>query len=118
MTSSQLPNYLRSRRKRLALSQDEMALLLGVGSGAKICRDERFVRRPTLETALAYEAVFRRPVRELFKGLYQSIERDVAARAKTFATRMECQPSSRQTDRKRQAIADIIAGEVNNTDNS
>ena len=84
MTSSQLPNYLRANRKRLGLSQDEEAFLLGTQSGAKVCRYERFKRAPALETAFAFEAIFRRPARELFCGLYQKIEQEVAARAKTL----------------------------------
>ena len=84
MTSSQLPNYLRANRKRLGLSQDEVAFLLGTQSGAKVCRYERFKRAPALETAFAFEAIFRRPARELFCGLYQKIEQEVAARAKTL----------------------------------
>jgi transcriptional regulator with XRE-family HTH domain len=95
MTSPSLPNYLKSNRKRLALSQDEVAFLLGGGDGARVCRDERFVRRPSLETALAYEAVYRKPIRELFKGLYQSIELGVVMRAKALAAKVRNQKSDR-----------------------
>src|ERR1041384_3504983 len=87
MPSPLLPNYLRANRKRLALSQDEVAFLLGTRSGGKVCRYERFVRQPSLETALAYEAIFRRSVSELFPGLYQKVERDVAERAKILGER-------------------------------
>jgi transcriptional regulator with XRE-family HTH domain len=114
MASSQLPNYLRSHRKRLALSQGEVAFLLGGQSGDKVCRDERFTRRPSLETALAYEAIFQKPVRELFGGLYQSIELDVTARSKTLVSRIERKPSNQRTIRKLRAIADIT-GRFNNT---
>src|ERR1039458_10278598 len=79
---AQFSNYLRSNRKRLALSQGEVAFLLGTQSGAKVCRYERFVREPSLETALAFEAIFQRSVSELFPGLYQKVEQEVAARAK------------------------------------
>src|SRR2546422_8231312 len=85
MSSPQLPNYLRSNRKRLALSQDEVAFLLGTQSGAKVCRYERFAREPSLETALAFEAIFQRPASELFGGLYQKVQQEVAARAKTLS---------------------------------
>src|SRR6058998_2773242 len=84
MTSPRLPNYLRANRKRLALSQNEVAFLLGTQSGAKVCRYERFVREPSLETAFAFEAIFQRSARELFGGLYQKIEKEVAARAKVL----------------------------------
>lgn len=112
---SQLPNYLRSHRKRLALSQDEVAFLLGTHGGAKVCRYERFNRVPSLETALAFEAIFQKPARELFAGLYRKVERDIAARAKVLGYRMEREKSNRKMDRKRQAITNIIGSETNNT---
>jgi|SRR6185369_11798288 transcriptional regulator with XRE-family HTH domain len=106
MPSPLLPNYLRANRKRLALSQDEVAFLLGTRSGGKVCRYERFVRQPSLETALAYEAIFRRSVSELFPGLYQKVERDVAERAKTLRERRDCKANG-QTARKRQALTEL-----------
>jgi transcriptional regulator with XRE-family HTH domain len=108
MSSPQLPNYLRSARKRLALSQDEVAFLLGTQSGAKVCRDEQFAREPSLQTALAYEVIFQKPVRELFGGLYQKSEREVVERAKALGNRMDGQKSNRQTAQKRKAVADIL----------
>jgi transcriptional regulator with XRE-family HTH domain len=83
-----LSNYLRTNRKRLALSQEEVAFLLGVNGmdkGIKVSRDENRAREPSLETALAYEVIYGRPVRELFAGVYEQVERNVAARAKLLS---------------------------------
>jgi len=102
MSSTRLSNYLRSNRKRLALSQDEVAFLLGVKSGTKVCRYERFTRQPTLETALAFEVMFQKPVSELFGGLYQEVEEDVTARARLLAT-----SSPPRDARKRKALTRI-----------
>jgi transcriptional regulator with XRE-family HTH domain len=107
MSSPRLPNYLRAHRKRLALSQDEVAFLLGTQSGAKVCRYERFVREPSLITAFAYEAIFQTPARELFGGLYQKIAQEVAARAKALSYRPRYRESGRHVGRKRQALLDI-----------
>ncbi len=107
MASPQLPNYLLANRKRLALSQDDVAFLLGAQSGAKVCRYERFARVPSLETALAYEAIFKRSVSELFSGLYQKVEREVAERAKTLTDRQDRRKPSQQTARKREALKDL-----------
>ena len=77
-----LPNYLQSQRKRLALSQEEVGFLLGLhgmNKGDKVCRDEHFAREPSLPDALAYEAIYGRPVRELFAGRYQAIQEAVVA---------------------------------------
>ncbi len=93
---SSLSNYLRTHRKRLALSQEEVAFLLGVkgmDKGIKVCRDESLAREPSLQTALAYEAIYGRPVRELFAGLYEQIERDVAERAKVLSYRKDQKPN-------------------------
>jgi transcriptional regulator with XRE-family HTH domain len=108
MTSLQLPNYLLANRKRLALSQDEVAFLLGTNSGAQVCRNERFVREPSLETALAYEVIYKRSVSELFPGLYQKVEQQVAERAKILISTRDHAKPNQQTARKRQALAGLL----------
>ena len=113
MTSPQLPNYLRSNRKRLALSQDEVAFLLGTQSGAKVCRYERFAREQSLETALACEVIFQRSASELFGGLYQKVEQKVTARAKALAERTDRQKPNRQTAYKRQILNNIANKSLN-----
>jgi len=107
MTSPQLPNYLRSNRKRLALLQEDVALLLGTETGQTVCRHERFSREPSLATALAYEAIYQKPVRELFAGLYQKIEQEVASRAKTFANRPTGPKTGGQGAHRRRSTGEI-----------
>ncbi len=85
-----LSNYLRSNRKRLALSQEEVAFMLGgtgENKGSKVSRDESFDREPGLRAALAYEVIYGKPVRELFAGLYEQMEQNVAKRAKFLSYR-------------------------------
>ena len=97
---SSLPNYLQTHRKRAALSQEEVAFLLGTkgaNKGNKVSRDEHYARTPTLENALAYEVIYGRPVRELFAGLYEEVERDVIAHAKMLMHRVvEVNPKAQQ----------------------
>ena len=91
-----LPNYLQSQRKHLSLSQEEVGFLLGIGGmnkGEKVCRDENFVREPSLQDAFAYEAIYGRPVRELFAGLYQQAKQEVATRAKILNFRKARKPN-------------------------
>ena len=88
MSSHTLFNYLRTFRKRAGLSQDEVAFLMGVGSGAKVCRYERFARVPNLRTALICEVIFDTPASELFSGFYCEIEREVSRRAKRLVHRL------------------------------
>ena len=102
-----LPNYLRTNRKQFALSQEEVAFLLGMkglDKGGKISRDESYSRVPTLEFALAYEAIYGKPIRELFAGLYEQIAPEVSARAKILSFRQNGSP-----DPKRQQTLSELA---------
>lgn len=90
--SQQLDNYLRSHRKRTGLSQTEAAFVLGCRSGTRVSRHERFVRTPGLRNALAYETLYRAPVRELFAGLYEKVEKGTLQRAWLLALRLGKRP--------------------------
>lgn len=89
-----LDNYLRTHRRRSGLTQTEVAAVLGCKSGSQISRHERRVRTPELERALAYEALYRAPVRELFAGRYEKVERRTFERAWALALRLGKQPPS------------------------
>jgi transcriptional regulator with XRE-family HTH domain len=114
MSSSHLTNYLRTNRKRLALSQEEVAFMLGFkgeDKGIKVCRDENFAREPSLQMALAYEAIYGLPIRELFAGLYEQVEKEVAQRAKILTYRKD-----RESNLKRQqTLANLITKSSLNT---
>jgi len=104
MSTRLLPNYLRSHRKRLGLSQDELAFLLGSQSGAKVSRYESFTRVPSLETALALEIILKKPARELFGGLCRDLEVKVARRAAL----LEAQKKSRKPKQSATGTPSII----------
>ena len=89
-----------------------MGYLLGSQSGEEVCRHERFFREPGLQTALAYEAIFDRPVSELFPGLFEKAQMDVKARAKQLEQKQFRGSSIRLTVRKRQALAAIASREL------
>ena len=59
----------------------------GENKGSKVSRDESFDREPGLRAALAYEVIYGKPVRELFAGLYEEMEQDVAKRSKLLTYR-------------------------------
>jgi transcriptional regulator with XRE-family HTH domain len=98
--SARLPNYLKTYRKRTGFSQDEFALLLGSESGAKVSRYECWTRCPSLETALAYEAILGVPTKELFAGLYQKVEKRVAQRIERLGRRLTNAEPGKTTIRK------------------
>jgi len=78
-----------------------------MAKGEKVCRDENFARGPSLQDALAYEAIYGLPVRELFAGVYQQAEEAVAARAKILSFR-----KLRKTDARKQAAIIQLAAKA------
>lgn len=81
VTKPQLPNYLRTHRKRARIAQHHVAHLLGAREGTKISRYEHFSRIPELETVFALEVIYGVPARELFAGIYNKACRSVTERA-------------------------------------
>jgi DNA-binding XRE family transcriptional regulator len=73
MPTSRLPNYIRTYRKRACLTQAEVAFILGAKSSANISRHERFKQTPDLPTLLAYEMLFRTPMRSLFSSAHEEV---------------------------------------------
>ena len=114
MASPPLTNYLVANRKRLVLSQAEVACLLGVETPGQVSRQERFHREPSLADALAYEVIYQRSASELFSGLYQQVEREVAARAKKLILKTDQRKANRRTAHKRQTLAAIAGIKINN----
>jgi transcriptional regulator with XRE-family HTH domain len=82
MKKKSLPNYIRSHRKRLSLSQNQVSHLIGGTTGDRISRYEHFERAPSLEAALALSILLDEPVHELFGGLYQVQRSQVRRRAR------------------------------------
>ena len=72
-------------RKHWALSQDELADLLGI-SQAHVCRIEGSdaAKAAKLETALGLQVVFGRAPKTLFSPLHEAIEESVMTRAAEF----------------------------------
>jgi transcriptional regulator with XRE-family HTH domain len=105
MALRKLPHYLRHHRKRLGLFQSDVAYLLGVTTGTKVSRYERYSRTPTLETALACEAIFGVPASELFAGIYEKAERRVLTRAKVVIARVRKRPLAKDHQPRRSWLA-------------
>jgi len=68
-TDRRLPNYLRTHRRRVGLTQEELGGVVGYEDDGTITKHEKFQSTPPLETAIGYEIVFRVPVSEIFAGL-------------------------------------------------
>lgn len=78
--TQQLASYLRTHRKKSGLSQRELAYVLGYNGKGQISRHEQRQSVPPLFIALAYEAIFRVPVSELFPGFYQTAVQAIETR--------------------------------------
>jgi transcriptional regulator with XRE-family HTH domain len=90
----------------MSLSQEEVAFLLGMkgmDKQNKVSRDESYSRVPTLESALAYEAIYGKPIRELFAGLYEPIAKEVSSRAKILS----CRKGTTPDPKRQQALSEL-----------
>ena len=104
-----LPNLLLSHRKRSALSQEDMAFLLGTRGGSKVSRYERFKRGPNLETVLAYEAIFGKPASQLFAGQYREVENSLLERVRVLIHKTKRQKQGPMVKRKLEVLEAILA---------
>jgi transcriptional regulator with XRE-family HTH domain len=111
MQHDKLDNYLRTYRKKLGLTQREVAFLLGYRGNAKVSRYERQGPIPTLKTIFAYEAIFQKPARELFAGIYDRAERETLRRARLLVSRLRTRQASPVLARKIANLRAVVEGE-------
>ena len=107
--TNKLPNYLRMHRRRHGLSQAELASIIGGQSGTRVSRYERGSRLPSLETALAFEAIFKTPVHELFAGVCEHVELRVCEQAKLLLDRVERLQPTLEVEYKKKSIGRIVS---------
>ncbi|MGH9891472.1 MAG: helix-turn-helix transcriptional regulator [bacterium] len=93
MASRKLPNYLRTYRKITGFSQDEVAFLMGSESGTQVSRYERGARKPSIETAFAYELIFGALARDLLAGVFEKVEEKIARRAPALTRKLSTEKS-------------------------
>src|SRR2546426_2628445 len=72
--------HVRRHRKRWALTQDELAEMIG-RTQAQLSRYEAGEVAPDFETALCFQVIFGHSPRALFPGLYGAVEETVMNRA-------------------------------------
>ena len=88
-----LDNYIKMNRERVGLSQAELSLLAAVDGGVAVARYEEGTRFPQLETLLALEMIFDRPICQLFAGVADRVREDVMSRAATLLETLDDTPS-------------------------
>src|ERR1039457_6561488 len=84
MTSNSVGTYLRFLRRKSRLSQRDLARILGSVSASQISRLERSRTLPSMLTPFGYQVVFRKPVSEIFPGLFHAAEAGVEDRLQGF----------------------------------
>ncbi len=82
-------NYLRAHRKRWALTQDELAFLLGLSSQAAISRYELRAITPKAEVLIGAEIIFDTRSRDLFPRAVGEVEQAVMQRAELLMRNLE-----------------------------
>ena len=110
MQNDKLDNYLRTYRKKLGLTQRDVAFLLGSHGPTKVSRYERSGRIPDLKTIFAYEAIFQKPARELFAGIYDRAERETRRKVRQLVSRLRKRMESPALARKIAALRALVDG--------
>ncbi|MGO8754728.1 MAG: helix-turn-helix transcriptional regulator [Gallionellaceae bacterium] len=105
--SSLVNSYLRTHRRKWALTQKELAFLLGQKSSAHVSRLEQGKRIPSSEVVLACEVLFGTTPRNFFPKLYVDIEKAVLARAATLCERLD-KETSKSAMRKKEFLSSIL----------
>ena len=75
-----LPCYLATFRENWALTQQELATLLGYKSHRQVSRLEQSACPPKSDAMLATELLFGLPPREMFPGLFDEVEDQAVTR--------------------------------------
>ena len=97
---------VRSNRKRFALSQGELGLLLGLTQG-EVSRLEEDRRSTKLETAFALQVVFDVEPRDLFVRRYTKVEEAVMRRASRLDLALRDRKDAASV-KKRQLLAEMV----------
>jgi DNA-binding XRE family transcriptional regulator len=92
-STESLHNYLRMYRHRLALTQRDVATLIGASEDA-VRKHEAGERLPPLESLLAYEVVLESPITELFAGVAESVRSGLQRRAGQLLASIEASGTS------------------------
>ena len=108
MPSPKLPNYIRTHRRRTHLTQNEVAFLLGSKNSAHVCRHERLEQTPNLHALLAYEILFRTPVRNLFSETHQDVEQKLTHRIRLLLQQLAKSGQTRLKARKIEILTDFL----------
>lgn len=98
-------NYVRTYRKRHALTSGELAFLIGCTCRTVVSHLESG-RAPSARCALGLQAVFGAPPAVLFPGLYEQVQASVVRRARVLREKVRDR-RDRRSDALRSLLDDI-----------
>jgi len=99
MLYGSLDNYISMHREKSGLSQNELALLVGLEGATSIARYEKAVRQPELRTLVAFEVVLDEPLQALFAGECEYVRGQVRARARALLESMTDKPTEKNAQK-------------------
>lgn len=82
--------------------------MLGLPTASQVSRLEHAVREPSLRTLLALELLFHAPVRRLFAGVQDEVERKTTGRARRLHARLTRASASPRLERKRETLRTLM----------
>jgi transcriptional regulator with XRE-family HTH domain len=100
--------YLRTLRKQSSLSQDDVAMLLGIFERTHVSRHEIGKCAPSLVDYLAYELIFGVGVGAAYENERAKIAKRLGARARALHESLGYRVSDRLRSKKRQSLEQII----------
>lgn len=108
MSQDPLKTYLLTYRKRAGFSQDEIAFLLGIGSGTTVSKHETGARKPLLKAALSYEIILGEPACEIFAGWYLELGKAIRTRAAKLHVRLSALPATPANVQKLNSVRRLL----------
>src|ERR1700704_2272734 len=88
-----IKTYIRPLRRRWALTQRELAFLVGAKSGTVVSRIEGLKRSPSLPVTVACALVFGTALPDLFPHLHSQIRAEVLRRVSDLYDELQGNPS-------------------------
>lgn len=102
-----LPSYIRTHRRRWALTQKELAHLLGAGGRKQVSRRETRERQPNLQFVIACQVIFGVPPDGMFPELYSEVEEGVMRQVRELYQSLDGS-TSKKAQRKRELLNGVL----------
>ena len=105
---TRLRNYLRFHRRKSALTQKELAFLLGYENHSAVSRSESAEQKIDLGPAFAYQLLFDVELSDLFPALYKQVQQGLVPRVHALQARIKASKSSQITAAKLKLLREAL----------